>query len=201
MASANQDRMRTLFTTAPAKDHPSRWDSLWESSTFLPWDRASSSPALIDLLRIRDRPSTSPDPNPTPGAPAPNSSSLGYASLPPPSREDGTRRRVLVPGCGRGYDVALFAAHGYDAYGLEVSAHAAAAARKWLESPGEGPLEGEFKVFDEEGRAKEGVWGKVVVLEGDFFDDSWTGEVEGWEADGGGFDVILDYTVSSRWQV
>ncbi|KAF2846223.1 S-adenosyl-L-methionine-dependent methyltransferase [Plenodomus tracheiphilus IPT5] len=194
MASQNQTRLASLFASAPPSSHPSTWDSLWRTPTFLPWDRGSSSPALIDLLNIRDRPSTSPDPNPTPAAPPPNSSSLGYASLPPPRRKNGTRSRVLIPGCGRGYDVALFAAHGYDAYGLEVSAHAARAAREWLEDPGQGPLEGEYKVFDQEGREKKGDWGKMVVLEGDYFEESWVGGVEGWERDGGGFDVVLDYT-------
>lgn len=104
---------------------------------------------------------------------------------------------MLVPGCGRGYDVALFAAHGYDAYGLEVSSHAALAARKWLENPGEGPLEGEFKVMDDEGREKKGDWGRMAVLEGDYFERDWEKEVQGWEKDGGGFDVIYDNTVSA----
>lgn len=31
------------------------------------------------------------------------------------------RKKALIPGCGRGYDVLLFASHGYDAYGLDVS--------------------------------------------------------------------------------
>jgi hypothetical protein len=82
-----------------------------------------------------------------------------------------------------GYDLALFAAFGYDAYGLEVSAHAAAAARKYLADPGKGPLEGEYVMRDKEvGR------GNMCVLEGDYFEDGW---LEGEE----GFDVIYDNTV------
>ena len=121
---------------------------------------------------------------------------MGYASLPPARRADGSRRRVLVPGCGRGYDVALFAAHGYDAYGLEISSHAVLAARKWLEKPGERLLE-EFGVVDKEGKGKEGDWGIMSVLEGDYFERDWEKGVQGWDKDGGGFDVIYDNTVSS----
>lgn len=194
MASQNQDRLRTHFASAPLADHANRWDSLWQSSTFLPWDRASANPALIDLLAIRDRPSCSPHPNPTPGAPGPNASSPGYASLPPARRADSSRRRVLVPGCGRGYDVALFAAYGYDAYGLEISSHAVLAARKWLEDPGKESLEGEFRVADKEERLKQGGEGSAAVLEGDYFEKDWEKEVQGWHQDGGGFDVIYDNT-------
>ncbi|KAH9878063.1 hypothetical protein J1614_003280 [Plenodomus biglobosus] len=192
--TAAQERMRAIFDSAGPDDHPSRWDTLWETAEFLPFDRASSSPALIDLLKFRDRPSSSPVPNPTPGVPSQDCPSLGYSCLPPPIRKDGTRRRVLVPGCGRGYDVALFAAHGYDAYGLEVSTHAADAARKWLERPGDGPLEGEYRAAQNEGPAKGRGWGKTVLLCGDFFSEEWQKDVTGWEEDGGGFDVVLDYT-------
>lgn len=188
------ERMREIFNGANPDEHLDRWNSVWEKADCLPFDRASCNPAIIDLLLHRDRPCASPDPNPTPSAPSPNSTSLGYSALPPPIREDGKRRRALVPACGRGYDVALFAAHGYDAYGLEVSRHAADAARKWLENPGEGPLEGEYRIAQQEGKIKGGGWGKMTVLCGDFFDEEWTKEVDGWEEDGGGFDVIMDYT-------
>jgi SAM-dependent methyltransferase len=110
-------------------------------------------------------------------------------------KDDGKRRRVLVPGCGKGYDVALFAAYGYDAYGLEVSSHAADAARKYLEEPRKGPLEGEYAVMDEKiGR------GAMRVVCGDYFKDGWLGDVEGWESDEG-FDIIYDNTVSEALHV
>jgi len=157
---------------------------------FLPWDRGHANPALIDLLDQRSRPLSSPDPNPSLGAPPPNSESPGYASLPSALSPDGRRRRALIPGCGKGYDVALFAAHGYDAYGLEVSSHAADAARKYLENPGKGPVEGEYEVRDE----KVGK-GAMKVVSGDYFEDAWLKDVEGWESDEG-FDIIYDNTVS-----
>jgi SAM-dependent methyltransferase len=190
MATQNQDRLRTHFSSAPEQEHNNRWDDLWRESTFLPWDRGHANPALIDLLQERGRPLSSPDPNPSLGAPPPNSESAGYASLAGPMRDDGKRRRALVPGCGKGYDVALFAAHGYDAYGLEVSSHAAEAARKYLEDCGKGPLEGEYAVANEEiGK------GVMKVVCGDFFEDGWLADVEGWKGDEG-FDIIYDNTVS-----
>ncbi|KAI4942657.1 hypothetical protein J4E91_009826 [Alternaria rosae] len=188
MATQNQDRLRTHFSSAPDKEHNNRWDDLWRESTFLPWDRGHANPALIDLLQERGRPLSSPDPNPSLGAPPPNSESAGYASLAGPLRDDGKRRRALVPGCGKGYDVALFAAHGYDAYGLEVSSHAADAARKYLEDPGKGPLGREYAVANE----KVGK-GAMNVICGDFFEDGWLADVEGWEGDEG-FDIIYDNT-------
>ncbi|KAF1837646.1 hypothetical protein BDW02DRAFT_595317 [Decorospora gaudefroyi] len=147
LASANQDRLRTHFSSGPENTHNNRWDELWREASFLPWDRTHANPALIDLLTTRTQPLASSDPNPSLGAPAPSSASPGYSTLPSALTLDGKRRRVLVPGCGKGYDVALFAAHGYDAYGLEVSVHAAEAARKYLtsEGTGPGPLEGEYK--------------------------------------------------------
>lgn len=189
MATQNQDRLRTHFSSAPDSAHSNRWDDLWKEGTFLPWDRGSANPALIDVLASRDRPQTSPDPNPTAGAPPPNSVSQGYASLPAPRNSTSERRaRVLIPGCGKGYDIALFAAYGYDAYGLEVSEHAVQAARKYLEDPGKGPLEGEYNVQNEElGK------GSMNVLLGDFFDNAWLKEVKGWEGDEG-FDIIYDNT-------
>jgi hypothetical protein len=98
----------------------------------------------------------------------------------------------LVPGCGKGYDVALLASYGYDTWGLEVSKHAADAAIKYLEDAGEGALEGEYKVKDE----KVGK-GRADCLVGDFFDDAWCKEI-GTE---GGFDVIYDNTVRSAFIV
>jgi SAM-dependent methyltransferase len=106
-------------------------------------------------------------------------------------KDDGSRRKALVPGCGKGYDVALLASWGYDAYGLEVSAHAAEAANTYLAEPGEGPLEGEYKVKDEKVGS-----GAVKCLLGDFFEDGWIKEAGG-EA---GFDVIYDNTVCS-WRL
>jgi SAM-dependent methyltransferase len=182
MASQNQDRLAAHFLSHEVSTHPNRWDSLWKAGDFLPWDRGCANPALIDLLL---HPSTTiPD---TPDAVASESASF---ILDAPKTLEGTRKRVLVPGCGKGYDVALFAAAGYDAYGLEVSEKAAQVAKEWLasEEAKEGK-EGEYKVRDESvGR------GKTEVLQGDFFDDAWFADAGGK----GEFDVIYDNTVSLR---
>jgi SAM-dependent methyltransferase len=188
MATQNQDRLRTHFSSLDSTPSAqgSGWDSLWESATFLPWDRGYSNPALIDLLSSPSSPPTSSAANPTPAAPAPGATPSPVA-LPRPVDHNGRRAKVLVPGCGKGYDVALFAAYGYDAYGLEVSAHAAKAAERYLADAGLGELENEYEAKDG-GHGK----GKAVCLVGDFFDDGWVREAGAEES---GFDVIYDNTV------
>lgn len=191
MANPNQDRLRMHFSGLPttAAAQATGWDTLWESSTFLPWDRGYANPALIDLLANPSSPPTSPDKNPTPGAPPPGPAP---AVKLPKAVEGGRRRKALVPGCGKGYDVALFAAYGFDSVGLEVSGHAVTAAKKYLagEEGGRGKgIEGEYEGKDG-GQGK----GSAVCIEGDFFDDAWLEEV-GVKVEEG-FDVIYDNTVS-----
>jgi SAM-dependent methyltransferase len=106
--------------------------------------------------------------------------------LPVPLKEDGTRRKALVPGCGTGYDVALLASWGYDAYGLEISKHAVDEANAYLKGLRDGALEGEYKIKDEKiGK------GSVQCLLGDYFGDAWVREASSVE----GFDIIYDHTV------
>lgn len=166
--SQNQDRLRSHFIGHDASNYAQRWDSLWSEGTFLPWDRGHANPALIDTLTQR-----------------------GHDLLPRPQDDNkgGKRARALVPGCGKGYDVALFAAHGYDAYGLEISEHAVKAAEKYLADPGEGPLEGEYKV-----KGQTGGMGETKCVLADFFADAWLEQVGGL---GQGFDIIYDNTVSA----
>jgi SAM-dependent methyltransferase len=117
----------------------------------------TSNPALIDTLDTK-------------------SSIIG-----PPLKSDGSRKRALVPGCGKGYDVHLFAAYGYDAYGLEVG-YAVEAARRFAP---EADTKEEYRARDA-GVGK----GKVEFVQGDFFAKDWEQGIGG-----GGFDVIYDYTV------
>ncbi|TVY52571.1 Thiocyanate methyltransferase, partial [Lachnellula suecica] len=95
-------RLLSHFTNVDTAQHPSKWDELWKDD-FLPWDKGFPNPALVDLLDERQ----------------------GLFSPPPVRR----KRKALVPGCGKGYDVLLLAAHGYDAYGLEYSTKALESAR------------------------------------------------------------------------
>ena len=184
MASTNQDHLRAFFESASSDTYSTHWETLWKDGTFLPWDRGYANPALIDLLACSPPP-VSDTANPSLGAPS--TPWMQDTQLPSALKDDGSRARVLVPGCGKGYDLALFAAWGYDAYGLEISETAAGAAQRYLEDPGEGSLEGEYRVRD----AKAGR-GSTRVVTGDYFQEDWLKEVGGGER---GFDIIYDNTV------
>ncbi|KAF3080170.1 hypothetical protein TWF569_003108 [Orbilia oligospora] len=128
-------------------DHQSLWKALWDNGTYLPWDRGQSSPSLVDLLN--DHPSLI-----TPSSPS-------------------QQLTALVPGCGRGYDVLLFASHGLKSYGLELSSSAVTAARENAKTSGLNP---ELHTF----------------ITGDFFTKNWqSGENSGTPEE---FDVVYDYT-------
>jgi SAM-dependent methyltransferase len=149
-------RLLSHFKTAKgSSEHGQKWDDLWKEG-FLPWDRGVPNPALIDLLSERQD------------------------LLPPPSKSG---RKALVPGCGKGYDVLLLSAFGYDAYGLEISSNALEEARKLeKEMSGKGVYE-----------TRDGVEkGKIAWIAGDFFEDGFLKDVDGE----GTFDLIYDYTVS-----
>jgi SAM-dependent methyltransferase len=157
--SLNDARPRLFnhFNQVEDAQHVQKWDELWKEG-FAPWDRGVPNPALVDLLNERQ--------------------DLFEA---PPKRR---KRKALVPGCGRGYDVLLFAAYGYDAYGLEFSGKALENARK-VEKEFNGKGDYETKAGVERG--------SVTWLEGDFFKDGALKDVEG----GGTFDIVYDYTVCS----
>ncbi|TVY81828.1 putative thiol methyltransferase [Lachnellula suecica] len=149
--------LRGHFTGLDTSLHGSKWDQLW-TENFAPWDRGVPNPALDEVLTERK-------------------DLLGSVKL-----EGGKRKKALVPGCGMGYDVLLLAAHGYDAYGLEISENALKGARK-TEAGSAGKEE--YAVRDK-GVGK----GKVTFLSGDYFKDDFVKEVEG----DGKFDIIFDYT-------
>ncbi|KAJ5110299.1 hypothetical protein N7532_002944 [Penicillium argentinense] len=132
------------------------WASLWDKSDNLPRDRGFPNPALEDTLVQR------------------------AGTIGGPIAQDSERQKALVPGCGRGVDVLLFASFGYDAYGLECSAAAVEACNKEKEN------HSRYRVRDE----KVGK-GKVTFVQGDFFDDTWLKEIG---VPRNGFDVIYDYT-------
>lgn len=128
-----------------------KWDTLWQKQ-ITPWDRNTHSPALEELLVDKKFP------------------------LLPANRIG--RGKGLVPGCGKGYDVALLAALEGDTgtkimakvVGLDVSSKAVEEAR--------GRFEGEIT-----GQ------GNIEFVKGDFF-----GESETWAKEGP-YDVVYDYTV------
>ncbi|KAJ4982904.1 thiopurine S-methyltransferase [Stagonosporopsis vannaccii] len=164
------------------------WHTLWAEGA-LTWDRGKPNPAFVDFLRSPSSPPTSPDANPTPGAPKPGTfEHTEEIQLPAPLKEDGTRRKALVPGCGTGYDVVLLASWGYDVFGLEISTLAVDQANAYLKDARAGAWKGEYEIKDE----KVGK-GSVQCLLGDYFDDAWVREADSVE----GFDIIYDHTFLS----
>lgn len=158
MVSPEQaNKLSSLFRDQPLSEHGKRWDSLWKES-FTPWDRAGPSMALYDVL-------------------------IGRPDLVPPPA-GGVKKRALVPGCGRGYDVLLLAGLGYDTWGVDYSEEATKESiiyQKEVEGEGNDTY---FKL------KRDGVEkGNVQWLNGDFFSDEWV-EKAGVKQ----FDLIYDYT-------
>jgi len=165
--SLNDSRAKLLshFSSHPPSEVPKRWAALWDQGDFLPFDRGFPNPALADTLADRQ-------------------DILGTATHKPDGSELPKRKKALVPGCGRGYDVLLLASFGYDAWGLEISEIAVKRARAEEEKNGGE----ETYAAKEEGVGK----GKVTFFQGDFFDSTgWIDKI----GTGKGFDLIYDYTV------
>jgi SAM-dependent methyltransferase len=150
LPEADRERLRQHFLSG---NTPDRWEKLWQNS-FMPWDRGAPNPALLDIIN--------------------NHKDLFGTS----EGSGGTKKRALVPGCGRGYDVMLLASFGYDAVGVDGSETAIKAAETL-------PQEHMDKYPLQPGVQERG---KVAYVLGDFFSKSWEGT--------GGFDIIYDYTVS-----
>ncbi|KAF1813428.1 S-adenosyl-L-methionine-dependent methyltransferase [Eremomyces bilateralis CBS 781.70] len=149
------------FGATHGEERGRKWDELWQNN-FTPWDQGEPNPALVDLV---------------------DSSHPKNSCIPGPVVLDGQgnvvrRRRALVPGCGKGYDVLLFAAKGYDAVGLEYSAKAV----EQCEAERRRSEENGWEVY------KAGQYGKgrVMFLEGDFFAKEWQKDQQ--------WDLIYDYT-------
>lgn len=140
-----------------------RWAALWDDGSFLPWDRGTPSPALKDALEQH---------------PELFGSSIFIKD---PFTGEHRRKRALVPGCGRGYDVLLLASFGYDAYGLEISSTAVKRCHEFAEN-----YKDEYPVKDTRTGA-----GKVTFLEGDFFGNGWLKLMDGGQT----FELFYDYTV------
>ena len=139
----SRDSSRTLQTFfSETKDIPinQKWDMLWQNEQ-TPWDKGVPSPALVELLVDKHFP-------------------IAAAGRPV---------KALVPGCGRGYDVALLAGLPpvEEAIGLDVSSKALEEAKKIHKNKAD----------------------KMEFTMGDFFS-----ETEDW-ATSGPYDVVYDYTV------
>ncbi|KAI9883869.1 MAG: hypothetical protein M1823_004360 [Watsoniomyces obsoletus] len=162
MGSIEEVRARLFaqFAKTPDAEQGRPWADLWDED-FIPWDRGMPNPALEDTLKDR-------------------SDLLGSSWVTGASPR---RKRALVPGCGRGYDVLLLASFGYDAYGLDISSTAIAKCNEFARD--------HASDFPPRPEAQE--MGRVAFLVGDFFKEEWLGQVEG----GSTFDLIYDYTFLS----
>lgn len=168
--SLNQPKLSEHFSKFQPENQVDAWDELWKKET-TPWDRGEHNPALEDtLLQRRGFLGTAlQDDN--------------VATVPGGGDSNGNKRKkALVPGCGRGFDVFLLAGFGYDAYGLEYSDTALEICRQEAARIGDN-----IPVRDERiGK------GKVTFVQGDFFKNDWLEKIGVEE---GGFDLIYDYTV------
>ncbi|KAE8150210.1 thiol methyltransferase [Aspergillus avenaceus] len=156
-----QTRLIKHFEAHSLDAHTQGWSNLWDTDNSNLWDRGTPSAALIDILE-------------------------GRQDLFNPFTEDGRRKKALVPGCGKGYDVAMLALHGYDVYGLDVSSTGVNVAREYASVELLDPKPYNFGPgFDQSRRPEKG---QITILEGDFFSSEWKAQ------DGGLFDLIYDYT-------
>ena len=154
--TSNPNILRDTFSSQPFSSHADTWDNLYQHS-FHPWDRGGPSVALSDLLSQR-------------------------ADLVPSSQEaNSARKRALVPGCGRGHDVILLRAFGYDVSGLDYSSDGIRLAKENVAD------------FDSKNELKAvgGVEiGSIDWVVADFFAEDWSKDQK--------YDLIFDYTVSEH---
>ncbi|KAG0131957.1 S-adenosyl-L-methionine-dependent methyltransferase [Tuber indicum] len=160
-----RQRLREIFSVSTDR-HQEKWAELWDNGEFIPWDKGCPSPALVDLLAQRQQ-------------------HTSFTAQDLVARGE-RRKRALVPGCGRGYDVFLLATHGYDAFGVEISKTAVKEAREWASDQLEIEKAASGQTLETDR------WGRIQMVEGDFFKDDW---IEAMEVDlRGGFDLVYDYT-------
>ena len=156
----NRARLMTHFA-GDAATHPNKWSALWDKGDFLPWDRGMPNPALEDTLTDRK--------------------DLLGSCFTKDYAGRARRKKALVPGCGKGYDVLLLASFGYDAFGLEVSESAVKRCAEERKTNGH-----KYPVRDETAGA-----GSVTFIVGDFFANDWKADIGGDDK----MDLIYDYTV------
>ncbi|KAK4187676.1 S-adenosyl-L-methionine-dependent methyltransferase [Podospora australis] len=149
------------------EEQGSGWVALWETEQNDLWDRGKPSPALMDFLESAS------------------------ASEILPAAKHGRPLKVLVPGCGKGYDVAMLALHGFNVYGLDISETGVETARKYAAAELSSPAEHNFSSPDFP-RDKRGA---VTFIAGNFFSRDWETKCCADVEDAfEGFDVIYDYT-------
>ncbi|KAK6537898.1 hypothetical protein TWF694_010797 [Orbilia ellipsospora] len=148
--------MATISTPTPPKmsfqdlfavskgEHENVWKSLWDKGTYHYWDRGQASPSLVDFIE----------------------------NHPEIVQPKDTPLKALVPGCGRGHDVNLFASIGIQAYGLELAESATEIAREYGDTLPPPPAPGTRS-----------------YITGDFFSNDWLNGLDTKQ-----FDIVYDYT-------
>ncbi|RMZ17460.1 hypothetical protein D0862_00795 [Hortaea werneckii] len=156
MASTDvRERLRQHFDALPPEKQAGGWNAMWEQNV-TPWDRGEPSPALVDTLQHKLPQIEASSSQDTPGNKAAHNQQ--------PTRR---RKKALVPGCGRGYDVLLLAAYGYDAYGLDTSTLAIQGAQELARSPDRATK------YPPSNHASGTGPGTATFLEADFFSDDF----------------------------
>lgn len=185
----DREKLRQHFAQHPTDSHPEAWNDLYAKS-FTPWDKGFPNPALVETLERKDLFGE--------GTKVLNAKNVYLR-----------RKKALVPGCGRGYDVFLLAAFGYDAYGLESSELALEDAKRLgerIDTVLDGRVPDDGKEISEEEKKKYEVYrtrdlsvgrGAIQWVTGDFFKDGWVEDIKKEEIGlfDGTFEVIYDYTV------
>ncbi|KAJ5579967.1 uncharacterized protein N7459_005952 [Penicillium hispanicum] len=156
-------RLLNTFINRSVEDYVSGWSKLWDAGESDLWDRGKASPALVDLVEKEKQ-------------------------LLNPMTPEGRRKKALVPGCGRGYDVVMLALHGFDAYGLEISETAVKEAEAYADAEIASPSSYHFGPDQHWSGSR----GSATFLQGDFFSSQWA--LKSSVDHSTKFDVIYDYT-------
>lgn len=165
-----REQLRQHFLTLPPEQQVNGWDMMWEKKV-TPWDQSQPHPALVEALEKKSYLTESPF-----------RQANGEAA---PEKKE--RKKALVPGCGGGYDVQLFASYGYDAYGIDGSKIAIEKAEQHLRDQGK---EQTYKLQNiQKGR------GESCFILANFFEDDFLEETHAGSASSPRtFDIIYDYT-------
>lgn len=190
-ASKPRSELQKTFEGRPAAQHISGWDDLWKKS-LTPWDRAGPSQALRDAILSQNQNLF--------GSPIKK-----LAKTTTMTGQQQQRKKALVPGCGRGYDVLSLASLGYDTVGLDGSENAILAARK-LEAEEISCESDAYRLREDPLVGK----GKIQFIVGDFFHEDFLAAITSTTTTTHGsdstsndtvpptrdekFDLIFDYT-------
>jgi len=216
------------FANAPLSSHGSRWNACWERNQ-TGWDRGTHSQALLEVLTqglpsqnvdylhpsLSSSSSSSASTNPASATGdsisndnkgTKDSKTVSAAELFPghPQQQQQQqrqhRKKALVPGCGRGYDVLLLSSLGYDVIGLDLSPIGVQRAKEHAE---QSQRDGSYPVTvtTNPGGGGGEAPGTFQFVEGDFFENDWlhslsssSSSSSSTEEDSGSFDLIYDYT-------